>query len=504
MQTQGWQPVTVIRWEDKDQESGLPQGVSPPAEVFPSGQWPQSPGVDALLYRPFSSEHGDRARDRIPEPVGWLGASHWICQIVEHCLQDYQPELPVGFAPSSCPEARNVKFDLITTPEQLEQFCAQTTGHEFLGFDTEFVSENLYRPLLCLVQAVTRDRTVLIDAMAVPRLDPFWELVCHGVRNVVVHAAREEFLFCYRACGKRPARLFDLQIAAGFLGHDFPAAYSTLVGELAGKQLDKGETRTDWRIRPLTQRQMEYAVQDVEHLPALYRNLLKRLESSGRLGWYEAEIAAWQDQMVESETQPSWMKLSGLNRLGRRSLAIARQLALWRERVAGEVNRSPRRILPDDLLIEIAKRSEADPARVKGIRGLQNRVSAKHLPEISEEIGIAMDLPDSQLPARIRSAPSVNLGIVGQFLQTGLNLICVREKIAPGLVANASDVRDLAGRMMGLIEDQETVRLEEGWRREIVGESFRDLLSGKMALRIAGVNREQPLELVPWRDGQGT
>lgn len=396
--------------------------------------------------------------------------------------------------------AATVKFDLITTTPQLLEFCDQSRGHDFLGFDTEFVSENLYRPLLCLVQAVTRDRTVLIDSLAVPDLSPFWELVCGGVGNVVVHAAREEFLFCYRACGRRPARLFDLQIAAGFVGYDYPAAYSTLVGEIAGNRIDKGETRTDWRIRPLTQRQMEYAVQDVEHLPALYQHLKKQLDARRRTAWYEDEIERWQTQMEETETEPAWMRLSGLSRFGRRSLGIVRQLSQWREKVASELNRSPRRILPDDLLIEIAKRSESDPARVKAIRGLQGRVSAKHLPEISSQIEIALSLPEQELPDRIHSAPNVNLGIVGQFLQTGLNLICVREKIAPGLVANAQDVRDLAGRMLGLVSSDEPLRLDSGWRHEIAGQSFRDLVNGRTALRIAGVNRPQPLELVTWNE----
>ncbi len=397
-----------------------------------------------------------------------------------------------------------MKFDLITTDQELQQFCTETAGQDFLGFDTEFVSENLYRPQLCLVQAATRQRTVLIDSMVIRDLTPFWSLICNQIETVVAHAAREEFLFCYRESGQRPSNLFDLQIAAGFAGFDYPAAYSTLVEAHTGTRLAKGETRTDWRVRPLSQRQMQYAAQDVEHLLVLYERFQRGLERRGRTGWYREEVTAWMNQLEEFERSPAWIRLSGLNRLSRRSLAIVRELSSWRDQTASAVNRSPRRILPDDLLLEIAKRGEADAARVKAIRGLSNRVSGKHLPEIVDQVQAAMAIPEADLPEKIRGAPSVNLGILGQFLQTGLNLICVREKIAPGLVANVQDVRDLAGRMLGMLDPEEPLRLDSGWRREIVGTAFSELLSGKLALRVASVNREQPLEIVRWEPGENS
>ncbi len=395
-----------------------------------------------------------------------------------------------------------MNYDLITEPKKLAAFCEESRGEDFLGFDTEFVSENLYRPQLCLIQAATSKRMVLIDTLAVKDVRPFWDLICDDVGQVVAHAAREEFLFCYRDCKKRPARLFDLQIAAGFVGYDYPAAYSTLVGQIVGTRLNKGETRTDWRQRPLSQKQLHYAAQDVEHLSAIHQHLYSALEKSGRLSWYEEEVDAWQGQLEFAETQPTWLRMSGLSRLNRRSLGLVRQLSEWRDSVAASENRSPRRILPDDLLIEIAKRGDADLSRLKAIRGLQNRVSARFLNDITAQVAIAVGLEDNDLPEKIRAAPSVNLGILGQFLQTGLNLICVRERIAPGLVANAQDVRDLAARMMGMLENGEPQKLDSGWRREIVGKSFENLLNGKLALRIANLDKDQPLELVAW-NGDG-
>lgn len=391
-----------------------------------------------------------------------------------------------------------VKHELISTADHLREFCAAAMGAEKLGMDTEFVSENLFRPQLCLVQVALPDRLALIDSIAIADLSPFWKLVCDGVQTVVTHAAREEFLFCHRATGLRPAGLFDLQIAAGFVGHEYPAAYSTLVGQLAGKSLSKGETRTDWRLRPLSPRQIQYALQDVEHLLPMHGQLRRSLEKRGRLAWYEDEIERWQGQLEQSDAMPTWLRLSGLSRLSRRSLGIVRELAAWRDETARRIDRSPRRLLPDDLLIEIAKRGEGDLNRLKAIRGLSGRVNARHLPEIAAATQKALELSESDLPERVRAPATVNLGILGQFLQTGLNLVCVREGIAPGLVANAEAVRELAARMMGLENGGEDSLLETGWRREVVGPAFRDLLAGRLAMRIAGHNRDQPLELVEW------
>lgn len=390
---------------------------------------------------------------------------------------------------------------LIERQRDLEQFCSEARGSEWLGLDTEFVSENLYRPQLCLIQVAIPGRLALIDTLAIDDPGPFWQLVCEGVGTVVTHAAREEFLFCHRAAGTRPARLFDLQIAAGFVGHDYPAAYATLVSQILGKVLSKGETRTDWRQRPLSTRQVQYALQDVEYLHDIFVQLRGELERRGRTAWFDDEMDRWQSELEELEARPAWSRLSGLNRLSRRGLAIAEHLADWRDRMARQADRSPRRLLPDDLLVEIAKRGEPDVARLKAIRGLTNRVNPRHLPEIGAAVTAALELPDDRLPPRVRLPVTTSLGILGQFLQTGLNLICVREGIAPGLVANAQDVRDLAGRLMGQGDDTEPLLLESGWRREVIGQSFRDLLEGRLALRIARRKGDQPLELVNWNSG---
>ena len=144
--------------------------------------------------------------------------------------------------------------------EQLQEFCERSYGSEIIGFDTEFVSENRYRPELCLIQVATDTEIAIIDTLTVEDLAPFWELLTTGDQVTVVHAAREEFLFCYRACRARPKKLFDIQLAGGFIGLDYPASYGNLVAQLLGISISKGETRTDWRRRPLSDSQIKYCL----------------------------------------------------------------------------------------------------------------------------------------------------------------------------------------------------------------------------------------------------
>src|SRR5207244_2461404 len=142
-------------------------------------------------------------------------------------------------------------------------------GSGAIAFDTEFVSEDSYRPDLCLVQVAAAGKLAVIDPHAVEDLAPFWNLLAAEGHETIVHAGREEFRFCRRAIGRRPARLFDIQLAAALIGLEYPAAYGTLISRLLGQRLGKGETRTDWRKRPLTPVQLEYALQDVIYLEPL-------------------------------------------------------------------------------------------------------------------------------------------------------------------------------------------------------------------------------------------
>jgi ribonuclease D len=322
---------------------------------------------------------------------------------------------------------------------------------------------------------------------------PFWELLVDGSHITIAHAAREEFLFCYRAVGARPSRLFDVQLAAGFVGFDYPASYGNLISRLLNKTIDKGETRTDWKRRPLSQTQIDYALQDVIHLETLYRKLMSRLESMKRTGWLEEEITLWEDGLVKSETEPQWQRVTGITSLNRQALAIVREVWIWRDQEACRRDRSPKRILPDDLLVEVAKRGTADMKRLKAIRGMESRTSNGALQPIAEAVQRALELPKDQLPDRLPRTKAMSLGLLGQFLTTALNVVCRRSNIASSLVGTAQDVRKLAAWRLGMIELDDVPELAHGWRMEIVGQLIEKVLDGKIAIRVDDPKSEMPL-----------
>lgn len=387
----------------------------------------------------------------------------------------------------------NTPYELITTSEQLKNFCERSSKSEFAGFDTEFVSENQYRPELCLIQIATDSELAIIDTLAVEDLQPFWAWLTSGDRTTLVHAAREEFLFCIRDCGKWPSKLFDVQLAAGMIGMEYPASYGNLVQRTLGVEVDKGETRTDWRKRPLTERQIDYALQDVIHLKPLYDRLTKKLHSHDRLAWMEEEMTQWQEDLEKTITEPQWRRVSGIASLKPPALAIVRELWLLRDKEAERQNRSPRRVLPDDLIVELARRANANPKQLKAIRGFESRVSRFLSDDIGKAIERAKALPDSQLPPRIRRNKSANLGLLGQFLTTALKIVCKTESIAPGIVGSADDVRTMAAWKLGMVDPKDPPELSRGWRAEIVGTLVERVLDGTYAIRVGDPKSDEPL-----------
>jgi ribonuclease D len=388
-----------------------------------------------------------------------------------------------------------VQFDHITTDEQLAEFCGIMSRSKTITFDTEFVSEDSYRPELCLLQVEADGTLAVIDPYPIADLTPFWNVLADGEHATIVHSGREEYLFCLRSIGRCPRHWFDVQIAAGMVGLEYPASYANLVSRLIGKTIPKGETRTDWRRRPLTSRQLNYALQDVVFLDAMSARLNARLEELGRRQWLDLETRQWQQRLESAEQQERWRRLSGISGLSRRGLSIARQLWRWREAEACRVNQPPRRLLRDDLIVELARRGSADVQHIRAIRGLSRGDLRKKLPAISQHIQEALDLDEEQLPRLHRKNSSTHVGLVTQFLVTALSSICRAEEIAPGLVGTVQDVRDFveyrnAG---GAAKNHEPPALAQSWRLNLVGQKLDDLLAGRVGMRIRDPRSETPL-----------
>lgn len=386
-----------------------------------------------------------------------------------------------------------MKYDLITDDRQLRDFCAQAAQASTIAFDTEFVSEDTYRPDLCLIQVAAAGKFAIIDPKAGLDLDPFWRLIAVDDRETIVHAGREEFRFCAAAVGRRPGKLFDIQIAAGLVGLEYPAALSTIIYRLLGKTLGKGETRTNWRHRPLSPQQLTYAVQDVVHLHALRDTLHEQLDKLGRLSWLAAEMASWQEDVEAAEVRTKWRRVSGIAGLSPRNLAIVRELWRWRESVASDRDTPAKRVLRDDLIVELARRKTADPKQIRALRGMEHGHLRHSLDDIATAIDAALKLPESELPRSERRELPAQLTVLGQFLATAIGNLCRAKQLAGSLVASVQDVRDLIAYRLGYFGDDEKPALAEGWRAEVVGTLVDDLLAGRLTLRVRDPRAEEPL-----------
>ena len=383
----------------------------------------------------------------------------------------------------------------ITCQEELAALCQRLSDAKQIGIDTEFVSEDTFYPELCLIQVSTRDEMAVIDASAIKEVHRFWETLVDGDHVTVMHAGREELNFMLRSVGKLPREIFDIQIASAFCSHEYPSAYGSIVNKFLGFQPAKGEQRTDWRKRPLTKSQIKYALEDVRHLLPLYDKLCSLLQDRQRWDWYQEEIDSWQKEVVEASTRKDWRRVSGIGKLGPQSLAIVRELWHWRYEEAQQRNRPPRRILRDDLMVEIAKRKVDSADRIMGIRGLDRSGVKRKADQLAECVRRGLENPVERGSGRARNQVPSQLSLLAQFLAPALASVCQHAEIAASLVGTASDVRELVAHKMGFVPapNDNLPILAQGWREELVGKLIEDLLDGKKSIRITNANHADPL-----------
>jgi ribonuclease D len=382
---------------------------------------------------------------------------------------------------------------MVTTAHQLSLCCAELEASPFIGFDTEFVGEQTYHPTLCLIQVATAKCLYLIDPLSVGDLQDFWKILIDPRHEIVVHAGRQDVHLCRIAAGAPPGKLFDLQIAAGLVGVVYPIGHATLVGRELGIQIAKGETLTEWGVRPLTPRQIRYAYEDVKYLLPLREILARRLEERGRTSWAGEEFDLLrQDVRAEEIAREKWNKLRGLGGLDRRTLAAVRSIFNWREDVAATHNRPPRTFLRDDLILEIARRMPSWDRDIGSVRG----VGKKFIPAILRAVEAARQLPIEQCPPYVeREQDLPQVPLIGNILVAVLGNFCHNAQLAVGLVANQEDLRSLVRSRLSGKPLPERSPLSRGWRRANILPELEAVLEGRRSLRITDIQSETPLAI---------
>nr|WP_070959520.1 ribonuclease D [Hyphomonas sp. Mor2] len=368
----------------------------------------------------------------------------------------------------------------ITDQDALADACERLAKGSFLCVDTEFHRETTYWPELCLIQASCEDYEVMIDPMS-DDLDigPFLELLADPSRPKVFHAARQDLEIFNRLIGHPPAPVFDTQIAAMALGIGDSISYDNLIQRILKRRLDKSSQFTDWKRRPLTEKQLVYALGDVTHLRDAYQKMIARLEDMGRLAWVEAEMAELTDPAVyDTSPENAWKRLK-LRKPQKDYAAIFASVAAWREEKAQTLNKPRRRILKDDAIQEIAGQRPQSEKAFDRLRAVpKGFIRSKYADGLMDAIRVAIDDPDRyapKLPKRQQN-PEMPAG-APEMLKVLLKAVSEEANVVPRLIANSADVEKLARGETG-----KEIAAMNGWRYDLFGKKALALLSGKLAL----------------------
>ncbi|MCR4377190.1 MAG: ribonuclease D [Rhodospirillales bacterium] len=373
-------------------------------------------------------------------------------------------------------------MNLITKTPDLVHFCQSLKGTPFVTVDTEFMRENTYYPILCLVQVAGPDDAAAIDALA-PGLDlaALFDLMDAPETLKVFHAARQDIEIFYHLMGHVPAPLFDSQIAAMVCGFGDQVGYENLIAKLTKARIDKSSRFTDWSRRPLSDKQIQYALADVTHLRDAYRKLVAELEQNGREKWLEAEMAILTSPATyEADPMQAYRRIKARNAKPRVE-ALLCELAAWREREAKRRDVPRNRVLRDETLLEIAHHAPKTPIELERTRGLGERLAqGPQGQEILKAIERGLAVPDAQLPkAEERDDLPSGIGPVSDLLKVFLKMICEETGVAQKLIASASDIDNIAA-----YGAKAEVPAMEGWRYEMFGQAAVKLRSGEMGLAI--------------------
>lgn len=368
---------------------------------------------------------------------------------------------------------------LLTDTGELSALVERHLDTDIYALDTEFHREKTYFPQVALVQLAVGDDLVLIDPLACD-LAPLARLL-DGPGTAIVHAGTQDLEVLELACGTAPSRLFDTQIAAGFLGLASASLASLLERELS-VHLTKGDRLTDWLRRPLTPEQLGYAAADVEHLRLLASRLRTKLERKGRLAWVEDECELLRSRPRNRRVpEDAVLRLKEARRLKGASLRVATALAAWRERRAIALDLPVRHVLSDLAIIAIAQQQPKTPEALDRIRGVDHRhVRGEAGREILTAVQLGLNLGDRAQPRQPRPVEvAPELKPVIALVTSWVGQLARDHQIDPALLATRSDVESL-------LRGDPHSRLLVGWRAELVGDPVRRLVAGEAALAFGG------------------
>ncbi len=370
---------------------------------------------------------------------------------------------------------------MIDTTAALEEACRLLAQSDFITIDTEFLRETTFWPELCLIQMASPQHVYIVDPMAKGLdLKPFFELMANSAVTKVFHAARQDIEIIFHLGDLIPHPIFDTQVAAMVCGFGDSVSYDQLVQKVKNVHIDKTSRFTDWSRRPLSEKQLDYALADVTHLRDVYLKLKGQLEAEGRAEWLTEEMSILESrETYDLPPEQAWQRLK--MRLRKPTeLAVMQYVAAWREREARSRNVPRSRVLKDDAIYEIAQQQPKDTEALGRLRtipkGWERSSSGA---AILEQVNAALALPKSEMPhlQRHTHAPEGTQSAV-ELLKVLLRLTSEKHGVASKVIANSDDLEKIAAE-----GEKAEVAALQGWRKELFGDLALKLISGGVGLR---------------------
>ena len=369
---------------------------------------------------------------------------------------------------------------MITTAEELGEVIDHIRAAGLCAYDTEFIGEETYHPQICLVQLATTDMIAIIDPIALPDLDPVWEMLADQAVMKLVHAGGVDLKYVPRAIGCEAANVIDTQIAAAFAGLPWPVGLARVIDAFTGHRLGKGHTFTNWDARPLSQQQLRYAADDVRYLPMLWSMLEEELRRRGTLSWALRECGLRLRMPSGFDPDPHLRKISKGMRLKPRARALLRALVVERDRLAEIENRPHRVLFPDSALLELVRRRPRNADEMAAIRGLPRATAQRWFAEITAILDQADTL--EILPEK-NPKPSSEAASEQVEVDTLWMALCTRlyaQGIAPGMVISRAQLA------IWYLAQKSNHQMElfaaDDWRQEAIGEWLTDFIEGRTKL----------------------
>ncbi len=377
---------------------------------------------------------------------------------------------------------------LIESDAHLKSFCAALAGEPAIFIDTEFVGEGRYAPAVGAIQLAAGGNAVLVDPLAVRDFSPLFALLRDPGIIKVFHAAGQDLIILFNMLGAPVAPIFDTQIAYALLDSDGQISFLNLVERITGTRLQKAHGFTDWLRRPLSQGQVEYALDDVRYLIPVYEKLQAELQRLGRESWAREEFAKLEDAARYTPPAPEllYLRLGGIDRLSGQAVAVAAKLAAYRDETARRENLPPGRIMKDEVLLEYARHPRKTMKELLEVRGVQAQQINRYGTGILAAIDRGLNSPKISLPRGHGLSPALEPTV--DFLTLCLRSLARDNSVSSSILANRHDLIELVEK-----EADANIPLLRGWRREAVGNTLLATLAGDATAHIVPGTREVKL-----------